>query len=386
MKIYSNEGDVKRHSFLVQVPANQLLGRVKSNYSLNSPETSFEEFISYFLNGATATITLVDNFKSVQEVMATKVPLAFFNDMSSMGEGAVVHGFGDKSPDEDNKLDIMFKIPLAYSGSLDLNSQKYLRVDLDFEVSQHRLDKPTTGSEYDVNIFSVEVYARQTRALTNELIQYKRLNVPDGVLTYEFNPDGGAYIVLGTKGVASAANIDFVELVYNTGVTSRVDFYELLAKYYEENEISSRFVSGFQMRDISTITPGVTPFEASILALESVGVSTIRIVRNNTEDDTTIICLSKYVSSASDNRISNGSVTKAVTGEYVPATPAVVAENQLITLLEPKKPYAVANIISTAVNQLPNIAPTASGVASGSLKGVGSQALGSLGSLFAQMK
>lgn len=335
MKVYTG-GSLAKQNFLLEIPANMLIGKIRLR--LVKATTSFEpvKAISRILNAITFTETLVDNFKSVQEVMATKIPLSFFNDMSSMGEGAVVHST-DVVMSEGGVAgvyaDLMFKIPLAYVGSLDLNSQKYLSIDLDFG------DLDSLSAE----LVSVEAYARQGRALTNDLIQYKRLNVPQGVLTYQFVPDGPAYVVAGQEGGVSSANIDFVEIAYNTGVTSRADFYELLAKYYEDNEISARFISSGNEFEGA--------YESTILALESVGVKSIRIVRQNTEDPTTIICLAKYVSSATDNRIANGSVTKLVTGEYVPA--ANRGEMELITVLEPMKPYAVSETIKTAVEQVP---------------------------------
>lgn len=330
MQIYTG-GNATKQSTLVQIPANMLVGCFNVAVSDSSSTLDYEKTVSDILNKSTATLTLVDNYKSVQEVMATKIPLSFFNDLSSMGEGAVVHSVNGTLTAPAFK--IMFKIPIAYVGSLDLNSQKYLRLDLEY-------------SSNGIALTSVEIYARQTRALTNELIQYKRLNVPDGVLTYEFVPEGPAYVVAGQSGITSIANIDFVEVAYNTGVTSRVDFFELVAKYYEENEVSSRLISSVQGFSEKL-------FESTILALESVGVKSIRIVRNNTEDDTTIVCLTKYVSSATDNRISNGDVTKLVTGEYVPNRPAVRAEMELISVLEPMKSYAVGQTIKTAVENVP---------------------------------
>lgn len=347
MKVYTG-GSAAIQDFLVQIPANMLLGKMvfkKTGAATSEPVSLMSSIL-----GATAfTETLVDNFKSVQEVMATKIPLSFFNDMSSMGEGAVVHSFYTEGEGASavSVMELMFKIPLAYVGSLDLNSQKYLSCTLDLSA----VSAVSGGYALDF----VDVYARQGRAFTNDLIQYKRLNIPDGVLTYEFVPSGPAYVVGGQKGGISVANIDFVEISYNTGVTSRVDFYELLAKYYEENETSARYISG---------AGGITEeaFEATILALEAVGVKSIRIVRKNTDDDTTIICLAKYVSSATDNRVSNGSVTKLVTGEYVPVRNK--GEMEMITLLEPMKSYAVAETIKTAVEKTPTTsAVSADGIA-----------------------
>lgn len=333
MKVYTG-GSSNQQDTLIQTPCNMIIGKVDVSLAASAsfdPKAAVEKF----LNGSSVTLTLIDNFKSIQEVMATKIPLSFFNDLSSMGEGAVVHSVNSPTATTSGNMSIMFKIPIAYVGSLDLNSQKYLSVS--FDLAKMGVNGLPKGSQ-----ISLTLYARQGRALTNELIQYKRLNVPDGVLTYEFVPDGPAYVAIGQIGGKSSANIDFVEVAYNTGVTSRIDFYELLAKYYEDNEISARFVS--EEGVVSTL------FESTILALESVGVKSIRIIRNNTEDDTTIICLSKYVSSATDNRISNGNVTKLVTGEYVPKS--VRPEMELITVLEPLKPYAISETVKAAVSEV----------------------------------
>lgn len=329
MKVFTGT-NATQFDTLIQTPCNMLIGCVTAPYS-GAGVADVKAAVQKFLNASTCTITLIDNYKSVQEVMATKIPLSFFNDLSSMGEGAVVHSVVSAATESAaGTVKIMFKIPIAYVGSLDLNSQKYLNIGFDF----------TQSMSYGISsVAQLELFARQGRALTNELIQYKRLNVPDGVLTYEFVPDGPAYVTVGQTGGTSSANIDFVEIAYNTGVTSRIDFFELLAKYYEDNEVSARFIAAGTVSD--------TLFESTILALESVGVKSIRIVRNNTQNDTTIICLSKYVSSATDNRISNGNVTKLVTGEYVPK--ANRAEMELITVLEPLKSYAVSETIKTAV-------------------------------------
>lgn len=347
MKVYTG-GSAAIQDFLVQIPANMLLGKMtfkKTGVVVGEPVFT----MSNILEAVTFTETLVDNFKSVQEVMATKIPLSFFNDMSSMGEGAVVHALhvNGEGATAVTTIELMFKIPLAYVGSLDLNSQKYLSCTLDASAVS------AVAASFELD--SVDIFARQGRAFTNDLIQYKRLNIPDGVLTYEFVPNGPAYVVGGQKGGVSAANIDFVEVSYNTGVTSRSDFYELLAKYYEENETSARYIS--EKGNITEMA-----FEATILALEAVGVNSIRIVRKNTDDDTTIICLAKYVSSATDNRVSNGSVTKLVTGEYVPVRNK--GEMEMITLLEPMKSYAVAETIKTAVEKTPMVsAAPADGIA-----------------------
>lgn len=362
MYVYKNATSAKSQNFLVQIPANQLIGKLK----FNLPVAVAEKFsrsglftrrtIAEILNKSLVTITLVDNFRSVQEVLATKLPLSLFNDISSLGEGAVVHSLyyaqdkfssaldkGVAASESDpvklpvqseyaysGDMQIMFKIPIAFTGSLDLDSNKYLRVDL--ELSHD--DKLTLNG--------VEVYARQTSSFTNDAIRYKRLNVPDGVLTYEFVPEGCAYIVNGQANGVNTANVDFVELTYNTGLTSHVDFYELLAKYYEENEISSRLISASENEDLQ----GEMLFESTILTLDTIGVTNIRIVRNNTDDDTTIVVMDKLVTSASENNSSAGEVVKLASGQYVAANEKVVATEELKQLMTPQKPYAAAITIN----------------------------------------
>lgn len=361
MYVYKNATSAKSQNFLVQIPANQLIGKLKFSMSQADNRTASEaksfsrKAIAEILNKSLVTITLVDNFRSVQEVLATKLPLSLFNDISSLGEGAVVHSLayeqvvassvyvpslGDDVPGEivpvvskysySGSMELMFKIPIAFTGSLDLDSNKYLRVDL--ELSHD--DKLTLNG--------VEVYARQTSSFTNDAIRYKRLNVPDGVLTYEFVPEGCAYIVNGQANGVNTANVDFVELTYNTGLTSHVDFYELLAKYYEENEISSRLISASENEDLQ----GEMLFESTILNLDTIGVTNIRIVRNNTDDDTTIVVMDKLVTSASENNSSAGEVVKLASGQYVAANEKVVATEELKQLMTPQKPYAAAITIN----------------------------------------
>lgn len=376
MYVYKNATSAKSQNFLVQIPANQLIGKLSFSMSYATSKSASEaksfskKSIADILNKSLVTITLVDNFRSVQEVLATKLPLSLFNDISSLGEGAVVHSLGysqvvsesvsipssvgslgalvgvDKIYSYSGSMELMFKIPIAFTGSLDLDSNKYLRVDLELSHS----DKLTLDS--------VEVYARQTSSFTNDAIRYKRLNVPDGVLTYEFVPEGCAYIVNGQANGENTANVDFVELTYNTGLSSHVDFYELMAKYYEENEISSRVVSKSDNEDLQ----GEMMFESTILTLDTIGVTNIRIVRNNTDDDTTIVVMDKLVTSASENNASAGEVVKLASGQYVAASEKVVATEELKQLMMPQKPYAAAITINKMAAEAVSAKPAVAAV------------------------
>lgn len=322
MICYTNSGAAlqQNQNFLLQIPTNMLLGEIHLDSTLTET-TVFE--IQKFLKTSYVTLTLVDNYRSVQEVLATKLPLSFFNDMSSLGEGSVAHVVGA------DYVKIMFKIPVAFSGALDLNSDKYIKVEFSFSKFG---DSVTTSS--------VKCYARQSKVLTNECIQYKRLNIPDGVLTYEFKPTGSAYILDLFGNGDNTSNIDFVELESMSGYKSRLDFYELFASYYEQNEISSRFLfsddSGVRDVDAEGFTIGV---------LDTIGVDTIKIVRNDTTTDTTIVVVEKLVTKASDNAVTNGSVVKLENGTYVSNNKTAVNNAVLETIFVPQKQYAVANTI-----------------------------------------
>lgn len=347
MYVYKNATDSKSQNFLVQIPANQLVGRLvfgKSALNVADIAVGFDKKdISDILNHSLVTITLVDNFRSVQEVLATKLPLSLFNDISSLGEGAVVHSVERNFVDGAllGEMEVMFKIPIAFTGSLDLDSNKYLRVDLELAFAPVYVLQKT------------EVFARQTSTFTNDAIRYKRLNVPDGVQTYEFVPEGCAYIVNGQANGKDTANVDFVELTYNTGITAHVDFYELLSKYYEENEISARVISRSSSKDLE----GEMFFESTILCLDTIGVANIRIVRNNTNDDTTIVVMDKLVTSASENNSSAGDVVKLASGQYVAANEKVVATEELKQLMTPQKPYAAAITINKMASEAVSVKP-----------------------------
>lgn len=322
MKCYTYSGSVQTsQNFLLPIPTNTLLGKV--HFALNPGENIAYE-IGSFLNKSFVTLTLVDNYRSVQEVLATKLPLSFFNDLSSIGEGAVMHSIMP------NGVDIMFKIPLAFEGALDLNSDKYIKVE--FAFNDFSTASPSS--------MSVECFARQGKSMTNDCIQYKRLNIPDGVLTYDFKPNGSAYILSFFEAGQAVANIDFVEYESISGYKSRFDFYELLADYYERNEISARFIYAG-----SVASKEYDAEMMSIGILDTVGVDTIKIVRNDTTTDTTIVVLEKLVTKASDNAVTNGSVIKLENGTYVPNNKVSVNTAVLETVFVPQKQYAVANTI-----------------------------------------
>ncbi len=331
----------------MQIPANQLVGRLvfgKSALNVADIAVGFDKKdISDILNHSLVTITLVDNFRSVQDVLPTKLPPSLFNAISSLCEGAVVHSVECNFVDGAllGEMEVMFKIPIAFTGSLDLDSNKYLRVDLELAFAPVYVLQKT------------EVFARQTSTFTNDAIRYKRLNVPDGVQTYEFVPEGCAYIVNGQANGKDTANVDFVELTYNTGITAHVDFYELLSKYYEENEISARVISRSSSKDLE----GEMFFESTILCLDTIGVANIRIVRNNTSDDTTIVVMDKLVTSASENNSSAGDVVKLASGQYVAANEKVVATEELKQLMTPQKPYAAAITINKMASEAVSVKP-----------------------------
>lgn len=377
MYVYKNATDSKSQNFLVQIPANQLVGRLvfgKSALNVADIAVGFDKKdISDILNHSLVTITLVDNFRSVQEVLATKLPLSLFNDISSLGEGAVVHSVERNFVDGAllGEMEVMFKIPIAFTGSLDLDSNKYLRVDLELAFAPVYVLQKT------------EVFARQTSTFTNDAIRYKRLNVPDGVQTYEFVPEGCAYIVNGQANGKDTANVDFVELTYNTGITAHVDFYELLSKYYEENEISARVISRSSSKDLE----GEMFFESTILCLDTIGVANIRIVRNNTNDDTTIVVMDKLVTSASENNSSAGDVVKLASGQYVAANEKVVATEELKQLMTPQKPYAAAITINKMASEAVSVKPAvAVGTPVVAKQSLASSMLADINGLVAKMK
>lgn len=377
MYVYKNATDSKSQNFLVQIPANQLVGRLvfgKSALNVADIAVGFDKKdISDILNHSLVTITLVDNFRSVQEVLATKLPLSLFNDISSLGEGAVVHSVERNFVDGAllGEMEVMFKIPIAFTGSLDLDSNKYLRVDLELAFAPVYVLQKT------------EVFARQTSTFTNDAIRYKRLNVPDGVQTYEFVPEGCAYIVNGQANGKDTANVDFVELTYNTGITAHVDFYELLSKYYEENEISARVISRSSSKDLE----GEMFFESTILCLDTIGVVNIRIVRNNTNDDTTIVVMDKLVTSASENNSSAGDVVKLASGQYVAANEKVVATEELKQLMTPQKPYAAAITINKMASEAVSVKPAvAVGTPVVAKQSLASSMLADINGLVAKMK
>lgn len=377
MYVYKNATDSKSQNFLVQIPANQLVGRLvfgKSALNVADIAVGFDKKdISDILNHSLVTITLVDNFRSVQEVLATKLPLSLFNDISSLGEGAVVHSVERNFVDGAllGEMEVMFKIPIAFTGSLDLDSNKYLRVDLELAFAPVYVLQKT------------EVFARQTSTFTNDAIRYKRLNVPDGVQTYEFVPEGCAYIVNGQANGKDTANVDFVELTYNTGITAHVDFYELLSKYYEENEISARVISRSSSKDLE----GEMFFESTILCLDTIGVANIRIVRNNTNDDTTIVVMDKLVTSASENNSSAGDVVKLASGQYVAANEKVVATEELKQLMTPQKPYAAAITINKMASEAVSVKPAvAVGTPVVARQSLASSMLADINGLVAKMK
>lgn len=377
MYVYKNATDSKSQNFLVQIPANQLVGRLvfgKSALNVADVAVGFDKKdISDILNHSLVTITLVDNFRSVQEVLATKLPLSLFNDISSLGEGAVVHSVERNFVDGAllGEMEVMFKIPIAFTGSLDLDSNKYLRVDLELAFAPVYVLQKT------------EVFARQTSTFTNDAIRYKRLNVPDGVQTYEFVPEGCAYIVNGQANGKDTANVDFVELTYNTGITAHVDFYELLSKYYEENEISARVISRSSSKDLE----GEMFFESTILCLDTIGVVNIRIVRNNTNDDTTIVVMDKLVTSASENNSSAGDVVKLASGQYVAANEKVVATEELKQLMTPQKPYAAAITINKMASEAVSVKPAvAVGTPVVAKQSLASSMLADINGLVAKMK